>query len=171
MHAYDANPDTKSSDAPETGAPRPDPRFRILNWIGIINQLSSTMAETLIRPHDLSMREFTFLNHFSHRPDEGKSVTGVARAMQQPQPSVTKNVHKLIDKGCLEWRPHPRDGRSKLLYLTKEGRRRHGAAVKALSDPLAVPFEGWSDADLAAFFEKLDQLKCWFDDNRLPRDG
>ena len=72
--------------------------FRIVNWIGIINQLASADATRTLKPLGLSFSHFILLNHFSHRPDEPRTVTGVARALQLPQPGVTKNVQKLVAK-------------------------------------------------------------------------
>ena len=72
--------------------------FRIVNWIGIIDQLASTEANRTLKPLGLQMPEFVLLTHFSHRPEEARTVTGVARALQQPQPGVTKNVQKLVAK-------------------------------------------------------------------------
>ena len=103
--------------------------FRIVNWIGIIDQLASTEANKVLRPLGLQLPQFVLLNHFSHRPDETRTVTGVARALQQPQPGVTKNVQKLVAKGWLRashreldpelslpYRPYHRHKRR--LYLT-----------------------------------------------------
>ena len=92
--------------------------FRIVNWIGIIDQLASTEANRVLRPLGLQLPQFVMLNRFSHRPDEAKTVTSVARALQQPQPGVTKTVQKLVAKGWLRERSSEGDGRSKLLMLT-----------------------------------------------------
>ena len=53
--------------------------FRIVNWIGIIDQLASTEANRVLRPLGLQLPQFVMLNHFSHRPDEARTVTSVAR--------------------------------------------------------------------------------------------
>ena len=95
--------------------------FRIVNWIGIIDQLASTEANRVLRPLGLQLPQFVMLNHFSHRPDEAKTVTSIARALQQPQPGVTKTVQKLVAKGWLRERSSEGDGRSKLLMLTPAG--------------------------------------------------
>ena len=106
--------------------------FRIVNWIGIIDQLASTEANRLLKPLGLPLPQFVLLNHFSHRPDEARTVTAIARALQQPQPGVTKNVQKLVAKGWLRERTNGDDGRSKLLVLTPAGLAKHRAAIAAL---------------------------------------
>jgi len=110
---------------PEKDGPAPPLAFRIVNWIGILGQLTSTEANRLLKPLGLGLPQFVLLNHFSHRPDEARTVTDIARALQQPQPGVTKTVQKLVDKGWLGERANGRDGRSKLLVLTAAGKAKH----------------------------------------------
>ncbi len=140
--------------------------FRIVNWIGIIDQLASTEANRVLRPLGLQMPQFVLLNHFSHRPDEPRTVTGVARALQQPQPGVTKNVQKLVAKGWLRERANGDDGRSKLLVLAPAGLAKHRAAIAALAPGLARAFADWPERDQRALFAMLDRLKLWFDQDR-----
>ncbi len=140
--------------------------FRIVNWIGIIDQLASTEANRALKPLGLQLPHLVLLNHFSHRPDEAKTVTGIARALQQPQPGVTKNVQKLVAKGWLRERTNGGDGRSKLLVLTPAGLAKHRAAVAALAPGLARAFGDWTERDQRSLFTMLDRLKLWFDQDR-----
>ena len=144
----------------------PDARFRVLNWIGIIEQLSTTLANHSLAPAGLPMPQFVMLNHFSHRPAEGKTITAIARAMQRPQPGVSKTVAKLIERQLLAWQPHPADRRSKLLFATAAGRDAHGQAVRLLGEEMIDAFEGWNKAEIQALFDQLDRLKIWFDGHR-----
>ena len=78
--------------------------FRIINWIGIIDQLAGSAANRLLAPLDLPLPQFIVLNHFGHRPgaeNGGHTIMALARALQQPQPGITKTVQKLVDKGFL----------------------------------------------------------------------
>jgi DNA-binding MarR family transcriptional regulator len=140
--------------------------FRIVNWIGIIDQLTSTEANRALKPLGLQLPHFVLLNHFSHRPEESKTVTGVARALQQPQPGVTKNVQRLVAEGWLRERVHGDDARSKLLVLTPAGLAKHRAAVAALMPGLARAFADWTEKDQRTLFALLDRLKLWFDADR-----
>jgi DNA-binding MarR family transcriptional regulator len=164
MPAARRAPKTAGEGAP-TAAANPLP-FRILNWIGIIDQLAGTQANRLLKPLGLALPQFVMLNHFSHRPAEGKTVTDVARALQQPQPGVTKTITKLLAKRWLREQAHPEDGRSKLLFLTAAGLARHNAAVTVFARELAPAFDGWSRAEMEALFGQLDRLKIWLDANR-----
>lgn len=145
---------------------KPDPRFRIVNWIGIIDQLASTKANRVLRDHDLPLPQFVMLNHFSHRPEDAKTVGGIARAMQQQLPAVTKTTQKLVAKGYLREAPSREDARSKLLLLTARGRTAHRHAIAALLPALAPAFAGWTEEELADFWQYLDRLKTYLDENR-----
>jgi len=142
--------------------------FRIVNWIGIIDQLTSTEANRLLKPLGLGLPQFVLLNHFSHRPDEAHTVSDIARALQQPQPGVTKTVQKLVDKGWLGERANGSDGRSKLLALTAAGKAKHRASVSALMPVLSRAFADWPARDQQTLFTLLDRLKLWFDRDRDP---
>jgi DNA-binding MarR family transcriptional regulator len=158
-------PKDASAGQPAAGL-APDRRFRIVNWIGIIDQLATTKGNRVLRDHDLPLPQFIMLNHFSHRPDEGKTTSSIARAMQQLPPAVTKTTQKLIAKGYLREAPSAADARSKLLFLTARGKTAHGKAIAALLPELAPAFAGWTAADLEQFWQYLDRLKVWFDSNR-----
>lgn len=160
-----------SKDAAPAGSPPsavagPDRRFRIVNWIGIIDQLATTKANRVLRDHDLPMPQFIMLNHFSHRPEEGKTAAGIARAMQQLPPAVTKTTQKLVAKGYLREVASAQDARSKLLFVTARGRAAHGRAIAAVLPILEPAFADWPEADLEQFWRYLDRLKIWFDENR-----
>lgn len=143
-----------------------DLRFGVINWIGIINQLTTNLGNRRLDAVGLPWPQFLLLNHFSHRPDEAKTVQGIARAMQQGQPAISKTVAAMIESGLLIARPNPADARSKLLYLTDLGRARHGEAIARLMPIIEQAFAGWSPDELADLFQKLDRLKIWFDENR-----
>ena len=141
-------------------------RFQVLNWIGIVAQLSSTLVNQRLAPMDLSYSQFVILNHMTFRGEDGLTVTDIARAIQAPQPGVTKTVQKLLDKQLLKAVPNPEDGRSKILFLTASGKRVRAKAVKDLSEMAAPPFEGIPATRLRSMLTDLDQLKIWFDDHR-----
>ncbi|MFT3811274.1 MAG: MarR family winged helix-turn-helix transcriptional regulator [Micropepsaceae bacterium] len=140
--------------------------FRILSWIGIIEQLQRTRAERMLKPLGVSFAEFSMLTHFSHGHPPEKTVTGIAADMQQLQPAVTKTVAKLVAKGLVKASPSAADGRSKVLTLTAKGRAAFDKAVGALAPAIAESFAGWSAAEAQALFAGLDRLKIYLDAHR-----
>jgi DNA-binding MarR family transcriptional regulator len=141
-------------------------RFRILNWIGIINQLAGTRANRRLQRLALPFPQFVLLTHFSAHPERQQTLTALARAMQQPQPATTKTVQKLVAAGLLREVANPEDGRSKLLGITAAGLVRQRAAVAALRPDLDAAFAGWSAPELERLFTDLDRLKIRLDENR-----
>ncbi|OUR80037.1 hypothetical protein A9Q83_02385 [Alphaproteobacteria bacterium 46_93_T64] len=140
--------------------------FRIINWIGIIEQLTSEKSRQLLEGTDVPPPQFKLLNHFSHRPDEGKKITQIAAAMQQPQPGITKTVAKMVQKNHLREEANPEDGRSKILFLTNEGIAAHQTAKECLIQGIKGTFDGWQEAEKQELFQYLDRLKVYFDNNR-----
>jgi DNA-binding MarR family transcriptional regulator len=140
--------------------------FRVLTWIGIVEQLQRNRAERLLRPLGLSYAEFAMLSHFSHGHPPQKTVTSIAADMQLLQPAVTKTVAKLIARGALTASANDADGRSKLLTLTAKGRGLFEGAVERLAPDINRAFDGWSGDELKALFAQLDRLKQVLDRNR-----
>ena len=137
---------------------------KILTWIGIIDQLSTTRVTRALKPLKLPYPQFGLLVHFSRRPpEEAQTVMRVAAAMQQPQPGVTKTVQKMVAKKLLRVAPSPGDARSKLLYLTPKGVETHGKALGALVPVFRELFEPWSETEMSDLIEQLDRLKVWLD--------
>lgn len=136
---------------------------KVLTWIGIINQLSTTRITRALAPLKLPYPQFVLLVHFTRRQDEPQTVMRVASAMQQPQPGITKTLQKMLVKKLLRAAPAPDDARSKLLYLTPKGVEMHGKAMAALVPVFRELFEPWSEADMNDLIGKLDRLKVWLD--------
>jgi DNA-binding MarR family transcriptional regulator len=137
--------------------------WRIFNWIGIIDQLAQTRATKALAELKLPMPQFVMLNHFSHRPNEAKTVTAVANALQQPQPGVSKTIQKMVARKLLKADPAPDDARSKLIAITPKGLETHQRAVQAFVPKFAEVYGGWSDAEMEELFRLLDRLKVWMD--------
>jgi DNA-binding MarR family transcriptional regulator len=150
-----------------TGRPRPgDPRFQIVNYVGIIDQLATTRANQILADGNLPLAQFVMLNHFSHDPARASSVSEVARDFQAPQPGITKMLQRLVRKGFLAIRPDPVDGRIKRHLLTPAGQEAHQAAVRRLLPEIARIFADWPAEDVATLHRLLFRLKDWLDRDR-----
>jgi DNA-binding MarR family transcriptional regulator len=137
--------------------------WRIFNWIGIIDQLAQTRATKALAELKLPMPQFIMLNHFSHRPNEAKTVTAVASALQQPQPGISKTIQKMIARKLLKADPAPGDARSKLITITPKGIETHQRAIAAFLPRFAEVFSGWDDTEMETLARQLDRLKVWMD--------
>lgn len=129
----------------------------------MINQLTTTRASRALAAIGLPFPQFVLLNHFGWRPREAKTVSGVASAMQQPQPGVTKTIQKMLKGGILRAAPSKDDARVKLIYVTPKGLRMQKRALAALEPAFQGAFAGWQAEELEALFQHLDRLKVWLD--------
>ncbi|MEL6232867.1 MAG: MarR family transcriptional regulator [Pseudomonadota bacterium] len=130
FEAYLAQP------APEQQPKRPgEGWFQLFNEIGIIAQLSRAAFEARM-PEGLALPQFSVLNHFV-RLGDGRSPLDLARAFQVPKTTMTHTLSVLEERGLVSFEPHPRDGRSKLVYITPRGRAFRDAAIAALGPDLA----------------------------------
>jgi DNA-binding MarR family transcriptional regulator len=66
-------------------------------------------------------------------PGEYRTAVRLAEEMEVRKSRITKIVQGLMEKGLVASLPDPRDGRVKLLYLTREGRRRLAEAEAFLT--------------------------------------
>lgn len=158
MHEY--------SELPDRGD-HPNVRFRIFNWLSIVNHLGGTLANRQIKTVGLSWPQFTMLTHFSHFPREYKTVMGISRAMQQNQPAVSKTVRALVEAGLVREEQSETDARSRRLYLTEKGLARQREAVGLLVPHLEDIFSSWEEQELQALFTQLDRLREWLDRHRV----
>ena len=107
--------------------------FELLNEIGIIYQLASTEFNRRL-PDGLHLSHFGVINHLC-RLGDGRTPQQIARAFQVTKPTMTNTLTKLSAQGFVEIRDNPADGRSKLVYLTKAGRKFREKAIATL-DPV-----------------------------------
>ncbi len=138
--------------------------FEFFTEVGIIAQLSRALFEA-VQPDGLTIPQFTVLNHLT-RLGDGKSPLDLARAFQTPKASMTNTLAGLEARGHVEMRPHPQDGRSKLVHLTPAGRARHGAAIAAVAPELARLGDGIDPSALDRLLPDLGALRRALDANR-----
>ncbi|TNE36014.1 MAG: MarR family transcriptional regulator [Alphaproteobacteria bacterium] len=142
------------------------PDFRIINWVAIISQLADTKMRHLLEGTNVPLPQYVLLSHFAAQPKEKKTVSQIARALQQPQPGITKTVGKLLDKSFLRAEENPADGRSKFLYLTDKGAKAHAEAEARLESAMEDIFDGWREWEKRDFFGFLDRLKVFMEESR-----
>ena len=137
--------------------------FRLLTWIGIIDQLATDWAKRRLEKRGLTMAQFAILLHMTSRPHEEHTVSRLAYSFQQPQPGVTKNVQALLANGSVRDTPHASDGRVKILSITAKGRKLFAAALKDLEPGLETLFAEWCEDEIELLTAQLDRLKKWLD--------
>jgi len=153
---------------PDAPAPPPETQerrwFALLNEIGILAQLSRALFEAA-QDDGLSLPQFSVLNHLV-RLGDGRAPLDLARAFQTPKASMTNTLARLEERGLIETRPHPKDGRSKLVHLTAAGSARRVAAIAAVEADLARIGALAEPEVVERLLPGLAALRRVFDDNR-----
>ncbi len=93
--------------------------FQLFNEIGIIEQLTRAIFEEHL-PDGFLVSHFAVVNSLV-RVRDGRTPLELARAFQVPKTTMTHTLSGLEKHGLIEMRPNPRDGRSKQVWLTKNG--------------------------------------------------
>lgn len=160
---------TYNREVPRAPRPAPAPppvpvEFRVLNEIGIVEQLSRNRFERVL-PAGLSVAQFSVLNHFV-RLGGTPSLVALARAFQVSKPAMGKLVRKLAEQGLVDVRADPDDARGKRVSITDAGVATHGAAIAALEPELARLRGALGAASFEALLPGLQRLRQWLDTHR-----
>lgn len=143
----------------------PDPiAFRIMNEIGIIDQLGTTLFERSM-PFDLTMPQFIVLNHFV-RIGGDRSPVELANALQVTKATMTSTLHRLEAKGFITSKPDTNDGRSKRVTITASGRKARDQSIKAIEHDLRAIETTIGNGELAAALPVLVGLRSFLDKRR-----
>lgn len=137
--------------------------FELFNEIGIIEQLSRASLEARL-PDGLIAPHFTVLNHLT-RLGDGRAPIDMARAFQVPKTTLTHTLKGLENRGLIEMRPNPEDGRSKLVYLTDEGHALRQQTIAALGPDFDRITERLDTSALQKIIPKLRDLRVFLDDD------
>ncbi len=138
--------------------------FQAINEIGIINQLT-TAEFTRVMPHDLTLAQFTVLNHCV-RMGDNKTPASLAAAFQITRGTLTSTLKRLEAKGFIQLVPAPEDGRSKRVMLTKTGRQAREDAIAATTPLLATLVKALPASLLDELMPRLRVLRQYLDENR-----
>jgi DNA-binding MarR family transcriptional regulator len=138
--------------------------FRLLNEIGIINQLATTAFERVM-PHDLTLAQFTILNHCM-RLGDNKTPAQLADILQVTRGTLTSTLGRLAEKRFVRLVPDAEDGRSNRVVLTAAGRKARDAAIVAALPLLETARLAMPRATVVRMLPALEDLRRWLDANR-----
>lgn len=139
--------------------------FKVLNEIGIIDQLASH-AFTQVLPRGMTIAQFTVLNHFVRLGHEFRTPAQLANAFQVTRPTISNTLARMERAGLVAIVPDPDDGRGKRVSITEKGHAMRDDCIARLGKPLAdmqarVPNELIEKLDplLTQLREILDQMR------------
>lgn len=146
----------------------PEPiAFRVMNEIGIIDQLGTTLFERAM-PHGLTLPQFVVLNHFV-RLGGDRSPHELAAAMQVTKATMTSTLQRLEAKGFISSTPDPKDGRGKRIAITDDGRLARDQSIMAIQQDLVDMEAGIGRDQFEAAIPFLVSLRTFLD--RRRNDG
>ncbi len=112
--------------------------------VSAFDQMVRALVEARL-PGGFQWSQFAVLNHL-YLAGEGQTPVALARTFEVPKTSMTHTLIVLEKHGLVRIEPNPRDGRSKLVWLTPKGRTLRSVAVTALEPDLGALAAG-VDAD------------------------
>jgi DNA-binding MarR family transcriptional regulator len=143
--------------------------FRLFNEIGIIGQLSRSILEARLPP-GFVLAQFSVLNHLV-RVGDGRTPLAIAQAFQVPKNSMTHSLSVLEREGLIEIRKNPKDGRSKLVYVTDAGRKFRAEAIDSLAPDFARIAAAFPPEFVARLLPDLEMLRKFLDADRDAQPG
>jgi DNA-binding MarR family transcriptional regulator len=138
--------------------------FPLFNEIGIIAQLSAALFEASL-PDGYLTSQFAVLNHLI-RVKDGRTPLELARAFQVPKTTMTHTLGLLEKRGHIRLEVNPKDGRSKLVWLTDEGRQFRATALAAAAPDMAALARAFSPERAAEMIPHLRALREIMDASR-----
>ena len=143
--------------------------FELMNEIGIISQLGSNRMQRAL-PHGLNQSQFSVLNWFV-RVDDQATPGRLASAFQVTRGAMTNTLSKLSSKGFIHIAPDPDSGRSKIVTLTKSGRKARDQAIAALGGDLDEFLSAFPASRLQKVLPLLREARAFLDAARDPTEG
>lgn len=138
--------------------------FLLFNEIYKIYQLSSAAMNAKL-PDGFLTSHFGVLNHLINVHD-GRTPLELARAFQVPKTTMTHTLTGLEKHSLVGFAPHPKDGRSKCVWITDAGRGFVGQAIFNMAPELTKTLAHLSTDNVSALVDDLAHIRKLLDEGR-----
>ncbi len=117
-------------------------------------------AQMLERLHQAGFADVSYshIPVFRHQGPEGRQPTEIAATAQMSKQAVNNLLGQLQTAGYLKRKPHPEDGRARIVGLTARGRRLEAAIWQAGREVERGWTEQIGERDWSVFRRVLDQI-------------
>ena len=137
-------------------------------WLSIVSQLFGTRMSQLLKPHGLTLGQFSILQHITRQKSgTGSRISEIAAAVEVGQPAVTKAVAKFQNMGLVEISASALDGRSRMVAAKPAAPALLGEIYKDIGPELLKTFSALDPEAIGDFARQLKVLGTWLDKNRL----
>jgi DNA-binding MarR family transcriptional regulator len=126
-------------------------------WNGLVSLVMDTRQDWRRRVVEATGLPFGRVRALKRLYDGPLALHELAEAMTVDAPAATVAVNDLVKRGLVVRKPHPTNGRLKLVSLTPKGRE-VVARVKAVTEDAPAAFASLSSAELAALERVLAQM-------------
>ena len=160
---------TQAQDNPAQGFRLED--FLPYRLVVVTDRVSRVFAGRFAEGLNLTLPEWRVLAAVAEHAVA--SPTAVAAYTAMDKVKVSRAAQSLIGKGLLRQGHDPRDGRGRLLRLTRKGSTTHSAAVPMARNVAESLFDGLTRADIAALNRALGKITTrieTMDDGANPED-
>ena len=138
--------------------------FGLFNEIAKIDQLARTAMNAKL-PDGFLSSHFGVLNHLMNVQD-GRTPLELTRVFQVPKTTMTHTLSGLKKHSLVGFRPNPKDGRSKCVWITDAGRDFRGQAIFDLAPEVTKTLSHLSACHVSALFNDLAQIRKSLDEAR-----
>lgn len=138
--------------------------FELFNEIGIIEQLSRAQFESVL-PKGFLVSHFSVLNHLI-RVKDGRTPLELARAFQVAKTTMTHTLTGLEKAQFVLLQSNPDDGRSKLVWITPEGRSFRENAIRSMGQELSKFSEFFPEKNISELVPQLAEIRKYMDTAR-----
>ena len=138
--------------------------FLLFNEIHKIYQLSSAAMNAKL-PDGFLTSHFGVLNHLINVHD-GRTPLELARVFQVPKTTMTHTLTGLEKHSLVGFASHPKDGRSKCVWITDAGRGFVGQAIFNMAPELTKILSHLSADHVSALVNDLAHIRKLLDEGR-----
>jgi DNA-binding MarR family transcriptional regulator len=138
--------------------------FSFFNEINILAQLSSAMLARIL-PDGVHPSHFAIINHLV-RLGDGRTPVRIASALQVTKATMSHSLDVLEARGFVRLAASPTDMRSKLVWLTDDGRAFREAAIDATTAAFGRLFGPDDIEAMQAALPVLRAIRKTLDDER-----
>ena len=138
--------------------------FLLFNEIAKIDQLARAAMNAKL-PNGFLTSHFGVLNHLMNVQD-GRTPLELARAFQVPKTTMTHTLFGLEKHSLVGFRSHPKDGRSKCVWIKDAGRDFIGQAFFDLAPEVTETLSHLSADRVSALVNDLAHIRKLLDEAR-----
>lgn len=136
----------------------PDPIHReVLFQLADVARALRTYVDQRVRRHGMTRAQWGVLLRLDRR--EGMTQAEMADALEIQPISLLRLIDRLCEQKLVERRPHPRDRRANLLYLTPKGRTTLERLAPLGRDISAEVLAGFDGREIRQVLEQLLRVK------------